>query len=303
MEGPSPTCGVPGPKASPGTRGLQDAPSPGSPPADRHVDLRGGGVLPLPPRQQREQVGQQRVEQGHGEGQDQQDGFPLLPAAAPRTELLLNLAAGTGLSAWLPAARRLREGSEHRHREGASPLPGAALATRPRPPTPGQELPGARQHSPCACAARRGARPARRPAPCPARGPRPAAARRSAPGAGRGCGSASGSAAPPAAPARERCLHCPTCSRFVLQHRAGPRGPKGKVLVWGWSRGHLQLQSPPVQGDRGAEPWGLGCFLQTPSRARRRAQGVRGQLQPSCSPSAGCRCSRTAASPSASGPP
>lgn len=136
MEGPSPTCGVPGPKASHRTTGLQDAPSPGSAPADRHVDLRGGGVLPLPPRQQRVQVGQQCVEQGHGEGQDQQDGFPLLPAAALRTELLLNLAAGTGLSAWLPAAQRLREGSKHRHREGAAPASQGCSGHPPQRPTP-----------------------------------------------------------------------------------------------------------------------------------------------------------------------
>lgn len=94
--GRAPQTGCPAPKPPPTPQvGVQDAPpAPASLPADCHVDLYHGGLLLLPHGQQVVQVGHQRVEEGHHEGQDQQDGFLLPLATAPRAVVLMNLVSG-----------------------------------------------------------------------------------------------------------------------------------------------------------------------------------------------------------------
>lgn len=213
MVGPSPADRAPGPKASPpAAGGMRDAPSapvPSSPPADGHVDLHHGAVLLLPHRQQVVHVGHQHIEEGHGEGQDQQDGFLLLLAATPSFVVLLNLvsrgqAEHVAGDSPVPLGRSANTSARRGAARGCSSLP----PQHPGPVTPEKEIPQRGPDSPRACAPRSSAQPARSPAPCPARGPRPGAAQPSAPGAARGSGSGSGSAALRAAPAREQCQRC-----------------------------------------------------------------------------------------------
>lgn len=255
------------PQSLPGAVGLQDAPTPGSSPADRHVDLRRGGVLLLPQRQQHVQVGQQRVEQGHSKGQDQQDGFPLLPAAAPRTELLLNLgsghrgervAAGSPAPAGRAANTSTRRGAAMGLYGGCPHLPGLLFPpspeTLPWTPNTGAGAPWcAAALTVCMCCEKwctASTQPSTVPseraqassstAQCPRRWQRLRERKRERCSASSSCKRA--------VPVLLNVLQVQSWSEGLsCSTEAGPRGLKGKVLVRGWSRGYLQLQSPTVQ--------------------------------------------------------
>lgn len=74
-------------------------------PADGHIDLSPGVVLPLPRRQQVVQMGHHRVKPRHHERQGQQEGFLLLLPPSPCPVILLDLASSTsvrtrGMTPW-----------------------------------------------------------------------------------------------------------------------------------------------------------------------------------------------------------
>lgn len=121
MEGPSPTDGVPDPKASLPAK-VQNAPSttaPASPPEDCHGDLCHWGVLLLPQGQQVEHVGHHGIEEGHHKGHDQQKDFLLPSGTALCLLLLLNLVGrywgectAVGSQLWSPWGEQQTPGQE-----------------------------------------------------------------------------------------------------------------------------------------------------------------------------------------------